>query len=170
MTALVVYESMYGATKAVAEAIGAALGEHGPVRVTEVGALAQEPDGGLVTEDVDLLVVGGPTHAFGMSRPGTRQDARQEGVPVLSSSIGVREWLEEVRLPHGLACAAFDTKVATPALPGAASKAIGKRLRKLGGTLLVEPTSFHVQGKSGGLVDGELDRAGAWAGRLATRG
>ena len=170
MTSLVVFESMYGATKAVAEAIGAVLGELGSARVVEVGAFAQESDARIVTEDVDLLVVGGPTHAFGMSRPGTRQDAGQEGRPILSSSIGVREWLDGVRLPHGLACAAFDTKVATPALPGAASKAIGKRLRKLGGALVAEPTSFHVQGKSGGLLDGELDRARSWAQHLAARG
>ena len=47
MTALVVYESMWGSTKAVAEAIGDGLAPVGPVRVVEVGAFE-----GAISDDV----------------------------------------------------------------------------------------------------------------------
>lgn len=164
MKALVVYESMFGATRSAAEAIGEGLAPHGSVRVVEVGALVEEA-GGSVDEDVDLLVVGGPTHAFSMSRANTREDARKEG-PIISTGPGVREWLDDARIPGGVSWAAFDTKVSTPPLPGAASKAIAKELRKRAGTMVAKPTSFAVQGKSGGLLDGELDRAKAWGDRI----
>ena len=40
--------------------------------------------------DVILLVVGGPTHAFGMSRPRTREDAmKQKGDSARSSGSGM---------------------------------------------------------------------------------
>ena len=165
MKALVVYESMFGATQSAAEAIGDGLAPHGSVRVVEVGALAEE-SGGAVGEDVDLLVVGGPTHAFSMSRANTREDARKEGLPIISTGPGVREWLDGVRIPGGVAWAAFDTKVSTPPLPGAASKSITKELRKLGGRMAAKPMSFAVQGKAGGLLDGELERAKAWGEQL----
>lgn len=161
MKALVVYESMFGATRSAAEAIGEGLAAHGAVRVVEVGALVEE-SGGTVGEDVDLLVVGGPTHAFSMSRANTREDARKEGLPLISTGPGIREWLADVSVPGGAAWAAFDTKVATPPLPGAASKSIAKELRKRAGRMAAKPTSFAVQGKAGGLLDGEFERAKAW--------
>ncbi len=75
MTALVVYESMHGSTQAVAQAIAEGLTPAGRVYVYEVSALAKAPGGRTITTDLNLLVVGGPTHAFGLSRPNTRQDA-----------------------------------------------------------------------------------------------
>ena len=71
--ALVVYESVLGNTQAVAKAIAEGLGESRPVTVKEV---SDAPDA--IPPDVGLLVVGGPTHAFGMSRPETRADAARE--------------------------------------------------------------------------------------------
>lgn len=161
MKALVVYESMFGATQSAAEAIGEGLTPHGSVRVVEVGALVDE-SGGAVADDVDLLVVGGPTHAFSMSRANTRRDARKEGLPIISSGVGVREWLDGATIPGGVACAAFDTKVATPKLPGAASSGITKRLRRLGGRMTAKAETFAVQGTAGGLLEGERERAKAW--------
>ncbi|MCV2394879.1 flavodoxin domain-containing protein [Actinotalea sp. M2MS4P-6] len=160
MTVLVIYESMWGATKAVAEAIGAGLGE-ADVRVVDVGEA--EP---VVPGDVDLLVVGGPTHAFGMTRASTRANAAKDHPPVLSPT-GVREWLETAKLPAGLACAAFDTKVVTPDLPGSAGKGIDKSLRRLGGHPVAKPTTFRVHGKWDGLAEGEAERARAWGAELA---
>lgn len=165
MTALVVYESMYGNTKAIAEAIGEGLAASREVRVAEVSALAAE--GTTVGADVDLLVVGGPTHAFSMSRANTRADALKrapEGSVI--SSTGVREWLAEVTLPAGTAVAAFDTKVLKPNLPGAAAKAIEKELRRRGGRPVVKAHSFKVEGNTG-LIDGETDAARAWGAQLA---
>lgn len=168
MTSLVVYESMFGATKALAEEIARALGDGGPARVIEVGALAA--DGPTLPDDVDLLVVGAPVHAFGMSRASTRRDAAKEQSPVISATIGVREWLELLVVRPGLRFATFDTKVLTPRLPGSAAKAIDKHLRAAGAVRICPPRTFSVHGKADGLVDGELDAARAWADTLtATR-
>jgi len=155
---------MFGATKALAEEIAEALGGVGPVRVVEVGALAAE--GHEIPADVDLLVVGAPVHAFGLSRDSTRREATKEQSPVISATIGVREWLDHISLRQGLRCAAFDTKVVTPRLPGSAAKAIDKQLRGAGAVRACPPRTFSVHGKSGGLVDGELAAAHTWAGTL----
>ena len=170
MTALVVYESMYGSTKAIAEAIGEGLAPVGPVRVLEISALAAAPGGRTISPQIDLLVVGAPTHAFGLSRPNTRQDAATDAPNgrVISDGKGLREWLAEISLPlGGTRFAAFDTKVARPALPGSAAKGAHKALVRMGGRPVAEPRSFGVHGKNGGLVDGELQAATEWAAGLA---
>jgi len=70
MRAVVVYESMYGNTHQVAEAIGAGLRSSFEVSVVPVSEA-----GPAVLADADLLVVGGPTHVHGMSRTSTRKAA-----------------------------------------------------------------------------------------------
>ena len=163
MRALVVYESMFGSTKAIAEAIAEGIGESGVVEVVEVGAFAAGADGGAVPAEVTLLVVGGPTHAFSMSRESTREDAAKEApAGVISTGKGLREWLEDVKVADGLRFAAFDTKVLKPNLPGSAAKAADKRLRQHGARPVTKPHSFKVHGKSDGLVDGELEAAREW--------
>ena len=73
MSALVVYESMFGNTQSIAKGIGEGLSSRMTVEIVEVG---EAPS--VIDPDVELLVVGGPTHAFGMRRPGTRQNAAQQ--------------------------------------------------------------------------------------------
>jgi flavodoxin len=164
MRALVVYESMFGNTQTVAEAVAEGLSSRLRVDLVEVGTAPAA-----IGNDVDLLVVGGPTHAFGMSRPGTRQDAaRQAGHNVVSAGIGLREWLAGVREePTGVAAATFDTRVKKPHLPGSAARAAEKRLRKLGSRVVAPSTSFYVTGTDGPLVDGEPERARQWGEKLA---
>ena len=70
MSALVVFESIYGNTKLVAEAVAHGLSESIEVEVLEVGSAPLH-----LAPEVALLVVGAPTHAFGLSRPNTRHDA-----------------------------------------------------------------------------------------------
>lgn len=167
MKALVVYESMFGSTQKVAEAIGQALSQHGTVRVVEVGSLLAEEGGRVVPHDVDLVVVGGPTHTFGMSRASTRAEAVRKHGAVISTGGGVREWLDGVRLPPGVAAAAFDTRVGTMRLAGgAAAKGIDKWLQRLGARTVSGPTSFLVQGMTGGLLDGQLAKASQWGNTL----
>lgn len=167
MTAVVVYESMYGSTRAVAEAVAEGLREaHVRTEVVEVGAL--ESRGGEVPAGTTLLVVGGPTHAFSMSRPATRAEATTYATGALvSTGHGIREWLDHVDLPDGVAFATFDTKVAKPPLPGSAARAAAKRLRARGCRALVRPHSFLVQGRTEGLHDGELEKARHWGKGLA---
>jgi hypothetical protein len=161
--ALVVYESMYGNTQAVAEAVAKGLAVRMDVDVVEVGTAPTQFGG-----DADLVVVGGPTHAFGMSRPATRRDAAQrENRAVISMGRGIREWLSSLADPHGVAAAAFDTRVDRPRVPGSAARAALRRLRKLGFRVLDRPMSFYVNGGVGPLLEGELDRARSWGERLA---
>lgn len=164
MRALVVYESMFGNTKQIAQAVAEGLAHHAEVIVDDV---AHAP--GEVPPDIDLVVLGGPTHAFSMSRPGTRDGAVERGADRARAGLGIREWL--AALPdggHPQSFAAFDTRVDMPLLPGAASRAATRVARRLG-FRVVEPESFLVFGYEGPLLDGEVDRARAWGRRLGVR-
>lgn len=165
MTALVVYESMYGNTRTIAEAVARGLSATNEVRVLEVGEAHELPP------DLELLVVGGPTHAFGMSRPQSRDEARSKAPDrrVVSEGQGLREWL--AALPHQrrpVAAAVFDTKVRKP-LTGSAAKGAAKALKAAGFRLVAEPADFGVQGSTGPLEDGEIERAEAWGSLVGSR-
>ncbi|MGN6331478.1 MAG: flavodoxin family protein [Motilibacteraceae bacterium] len=169
MRVVVVYESMHGSTEQVARAVADELrGRH---EVTLVGV--DEVDAHRLPA-ADLLVVGGPTHAHGMSRQHSRKSAQDQAdaVPLTGTGVGVRELLEDLPVVHGLRAAAFDTRIDKPELlTGAASHGIGKRLRSRGYDLVTEPESFLVHSKGGheSLVDGELARAATWAAELERR-
>lgn len=89
MTALVVHESMFHNTATIAEVVARGLAGEG-MNVTCVD-VAEAPR--LADVEADLLVVGAPTHAFSLSRPGTRQDAVRQGAPAEHARTGIREWL-----------------------------------------------------------------------------
>jgi Flavodoxin domain len=164
MKALIVYESMWGNTQKVAEAIAAGLRETVDVEVMEVGHAPEEPG-----SEVALVVAGGPTHAFSMTRPSTRADAVTKGAPQGSSSTGLREWLDGLpsgHHPQGIAT--FDTRVRTVRhLPGSAAKSAAKTARRHGYERAAVPQSFYVDDVAGPLLEGELDRATAWGRDLA---
>lgn len=161
MSTLVVYESMWGNTRSVAEAVARGIGPD--VRVVEV---TEAPP--TVPGDVDLLVVGGPTHAFSMSRPSTREDAVRQGARTDHEETGIREWLAAQSASDRLDVASFDTKVAkVRRLPGSAAKAAAKEVRRHHLGRLVATTSFFVAGTEGPLLDHELDRAQEWGASLA---
>ena len=159
MRALVVYESMFGCTRDIASAVAGGLSPVMEVELVEVGVATHA-----VAEGTSLLVVGGPTHAFGMSRPRTREDSlRQPGHIAGSIDIGIREWLETLEpVPGGVAAAAFDTRVNHPRLPGSAAHGIDKRLRARGLKTIAPPESFWVTGMTGPLLPGETACAKAW--------
>ncbi|MFI7003433.1 flavodoxin domain-containing protein [Nocardia sp. NPDC050175] len=164
MHSRVVYESMFGNTAAVAEAIAAGLRTYGTVEVLNVAAAAN-----VSAPSVDLLVVGAPTHTFGLSRQRTRRDAAGRTDAPVVIDIGVREWLDAaLPVPAGSRAAAFGTNIAKPSwLPGSAAHGVGKRLRRLRYELVGDPMDFLVDGMTGPLSAGELARARAWAERLA---
>jgi hypothetical protein len=160
MRALVIYESMYGNTQRVAEAVADGLRKHLPTTVAEVGTVA---DG--LGDDVALLVVGGPTHAFSMSRDSTRADAASKvTTPVVSRGRGLREWIDAVCAHNGSRppAATFATKVRRPRLFGSAASAAAKRLRRGGFPLVTPPANFWVEGSEGPLSQGALESAQAW--------
>jgi hypothetical protein len=164
MRALIVYESMFGNTRDIARAIGEGLTTHGvEATVIEVGAAPAVPEAGL-----DLLVVGGPTHVFGLSRRTTRASAADQATgAIVSTGTGLREWLDD--LPEGARswAVAFDTHVARK-VPGSAARAAERRLRRRGYPIAAPAESFHVTDVEGPLVEGEEDRARRWGAALAT--
>lgn len=163
MNALVVFESLWGNTRALAEAVADGMGDD--VSHVDV-ADAPVP----VPDDVDLLVVGGPTHAFSMSRASTRHDAEGKGAPAGHAARGIREWLGELSASEHIDVATFDTRVGSVRhLPGSAAKAAGKEVRRHRLGRLVATESFYVRDVGGPLLDGELDRARAWGRSLAGR-
>jgi flavodoxin len=163
MKALVVYESMFGDTEQVARAVADGLSTRMTVELVEAGR-APAPIGELV----DLVVVGGPTHAFSMPRQSTREDAVRQGAKVAATSVGIREWIDHLsRGPHSEKVATFDTKIGKARhMPGSA-RAAAKGMRRHGYATLVKPESFWVEDVSGPLRDGELERARAWGEELA---
>lgn len=171
MRAVVVYESIYGNTHAIAEAIATGLRERHEVTLMPASDnLSRELDLG-----VDLLVVGGPTHVHGMSSDFSRRsvltEAEKQGdagpVPHIEGEA-LRDVIDRLDCSDGLAAAAFDTRIDKPLLiTGSAAKGIAKRLRGRGFSLVAEPESFLVEGTAGPLVEGELARATEWGRALA---
>jgi hypothetical protein len=170
MRVLIVVESMFDNTRRIAAAIAEGLAPHGTVDVVNV---AEGP--AAVPGDVDLLVVGGPTHAHGMTTRDSRRSAAQRAASgLVPFRTGMREWLADLEAPAaGMAGAAFDTRIKGPSLLwGSAAQAAAKELRRLGFESLADPASFLVKGPLGPvydvLVDGELERARAWGENLGT--
>ena len=175
MRTLVLYESMYGNTHLVAASVADGLASFGPVRTLPVHAAG--PDD---LRDVDLVVVGAPTHARDLPTPASRTSAIEGAatddgwsrvtLDAEARGTGVREWIEELDGAGGArTAAAFDTRVAAPAiLVGRASKAIASRLRDRGWSLVAPPESFIVDTHQR-LRRGEIERARSWGADLGAR-
>jgi hypothetical protein len=171
MKAVVIFESMYGNTRAIAQAVAEGIGASGDIQVTVSPVRDASAE---LTREADLLVVGGPTHAHGMSRRGTRRAAlaaaakRDSGLTVdpAADGPGVRDWLARLDRPRAMG-AAFDTRLTAPAIvTGNAATGIARRLWRSGVTVLVKPQSFLVT-KNNELSSGETVRAREWGRRLA---
>ena len=165
--ALVVVESMFGNTDHLARAVAAGLRDAG-VDTAVVDVAAAPVD---LSADLDLLVLGAPTHAFSLSRPSTRADAVRQGASPERAATGMREWLSAV-LPqdprHSPVTAVFDTRVSkVRRLPAAAGPRAARLARRRGLTVLGRPEAFLVADVCGPLVDGEIERAAAWGHSLA---
>ena len=141
MNTLVVYDSLYGNTKTIAQAIGDAI--PGEVEVLHVG---EAKASGL--EAYNLLVVGAPTHG---AKPSEDAQAFLDRNPAKALS--------------GIGVAAFDTRMTNKlvTLFGTAATKIAKVLVKKGGTEAGPPVGFYVTGGEGPLREGEVERAAQWA-------
>jgi flavodoxin len=143
MKTLVVYDSLYGNTKAVAQAIAQAIG--GEMRLLHVRQVGASDLAG-----VDLLILGSPTHGS-LASEATRSLLGTMGSP---SQANAR-------------AATFDTRLTWPFLErwgGFAASKMASSLQEKGWTLVGEPGGFFVRGlKKGPLKPGELDRAARWA-------
>jgi len=168
MRALVVYESMYGNTHVVASNIADGLRATHEVTLVPVAGATED-----LVAGADLVVVGGPTHMHGLSSPATRRMAAQAAAkPASGLSLdpdacgpGLRDWLKGLGGGHALV-AAFDTRInGVPAFTGAASRGIGRLLKRHGYRLIAAPESFLV-GQQNALLDGEASRARRWGAAL----
>jgi hypothetical protein len=169
MKAVIVYESLYGNTHAVAEAVAEGLRERAEVDISPV-----EDSPSAVVEGADLLVVGGPTHVHGMSSRNTRKGAvdaavKQHRQPPDVGGPALRDWFDAIGNAGGVPAAAFDTRLPPPKLvTGSAARGIAKRLRRHGFEVLGEE-SFLVEHSEGPPVEGELERAREWGRTLVAR-
>ena len=152
MKALVVYDSVWGNTEKIAQAIGGALGAAGETETVRVGDVTPGQVLG-----AQILVVGSPTQKF--------------------TALGSISKLLK-RIPNGglegTKVTAFDTRFSPSdtdsrilkvlaGIFGYAAEPIAGRLVKKGGQLIVPPEGFIVKGTEGPLKDGELERAADWA-------
>lgn len=174
--ALVLYESLFGNTSAIAAAIADGVRQARPGAEVDV---RQVDDSGPLPGDVDLVVVGAPTHFWGLTRPVTRAMERQyerRAVPRVhaggatrrraDATIGMRSGIAALPAGGGRAAAAFDTRMTGP-LTGGAGREIARRIERAGYRLVAEPRSFFVEAVPGPLCPGETERARAWGASLA---
>jgi flavodoxin I len=154
MKALVIYDSQYGNTEKIAQAIGQALGS--PEQVTILKVNQVKP--GQIT-GIDLLIVGSPTQQF---RSTSAVKDLLNGIP--------KNGLKGVRV------AAFDTRFTEKKIKdtssvlsffvriyGFAAKTISDKLKEKGAELVLPPEGFYVEDMEGPLKAGELERAAEWA-------
>jgi flavodoxin I len=140
MKVLIVYDSKFGNTEKVAQAIAAGLDAKGDSRLVRVDMVKPED-----LEGLDALIVGSPVHAWG---PTTKIKSFLKGLKPDALS--------------GVKAVAFDTGYKTR-VAGSATKKIEKMLKKAGCSMTVPGEKFIVTGNKGPLAEGELDKASAWA-------
>ena len=136
MKALVIYDTTFGNTKKIAEAISETL-VAASIAVSEVRA-DELPS-------YDLIVVGSPILGWKPS---------EKTIAFLGSLRAGQ--LEKVK------AAAFDTRVKM-FIHGDAAGKISKALAAAGAQMVTGPQAFHVKGKEGPLFEGEIENAKSWA-------
>ena len=168
MKFVVVYESMFGNTKTIGEAIAEGLHEASEVTAGTVDDVSPDE-----VRDAALIVTGGPTQARGMAKPDARQTiARNHALdkygPVEPGHESLIGWLERLPAGRGVA-AAFDTRFAKPMWrTGSAAKEVARRLSGKGYSM-IWTQSFFVEATGGPLANGERERAVAWGRELAAK-
>jgi flavodoxin I len=145
MKALVVYDTKYGNTELVAQAIAAGMG-------SGAAAVRVGTDAAKVTTGIDILVLGSPVIG---GRPTKPMQEFIKGIPPAAGSP--------------LAVATFDTRWTTDAARkmGYAADRMADQLSQQGYRLISKPNGFVVIGQKGPMTEGELERAAQWGKELA---
>lgn len=154
MKALVIYDSVSGNTRKIAEAIAATIEG---CQATAIAVEAAKPSD---LSDVKLIIIGSSSHGL---RPS----------PLIMKFI---ESIPDKGL-EGINVASFDTRIVKENIKKLmqrllaetsdfAARPIAEALRKKGGTLVLLPEPFFLEGEDGPLREGEAERAALW-GKLA---
>jgi flavodoxin len=142
MNTLVIYDSQFGNTERIAQAIASMLSEFGQARAIRV-----DPTHPVDFQGVDLLILGCPTQGW-------------KPTPAMQTFLGN----VSPKSLRGLAVACFDTRFDKPRwMTGSAARVMDKKLRAMGVLPALPPESFFVAGTEGPLASGELERAAKWA-------
>ncbi len=164
MHALVVYESMFGATRRLAEQVAEGMGDGSAVRCVRADHVSAAD-----LADTDLVVLGAPIHARTLpsaasrreaatwpTRPGATVDLEPgAGSPGLRELIARSDW-------RGRRFACFGSRSTLPRiLTGGVARAIRRRVRRAGGIPVAEPLDIRVDG-GGTPTAGSLESARAW--------
>ena len=157
MQVLILYESFFGNTEKIAQAIGESIEGAEEVTVREISTIDPE-----TLEMPDVLIVGSPTRGF---RP---SQATMDFISRLPESRMLDQMF-----------AAFDTRIALSYIKsgvlrfivktgGYASSVIEKKLKQKGGIPIIPSDGFCVKDSEGPLMEGETDRARKWASGIRT--
>jgi flavodoxin len=141
MKVLIIYDSLWGATKKIAQAMGEALGENAKVTKIDHANIAD-------FADYDLIVVGSPTQA-GKSSPQMQTFLNSIPQDALKSKKAV----------------SFDTRLKMQFVKifGFAAPRIEKTLREKAADIVAPSAGFYVTtGKKPVILEGEIERATAW--------
>ena len=170
MNALIVYESMFGNTRRIAESIAEGLQSAGATATLTTAADAPPQ-----LADYELVVVGAPTHAHTLPQAASRSQAvewaedpeRRLTLAAGATKSGVRERIESVEVSDpARRFAAFSTRVDIARIfAGDAAVAIARRLHRR--HVDVEDHEDFLVDRDSHLVVGEEQRAASWATRLA---
>lgn len=161
MKALVVYESLWGNTAAIARAIAEGIGPDAAALTTDAASPA-------AIADVDLIVAGAPVLGFSLASDKirgsvARSEANASKPPDLAHP-SLCSWLEALPRGHGRS-AAFETRIWWS--PRGATGDIETRLERAGYQRVAKAQKFVVKDKYGPLRDGEVERARRWGRELA---
>ena len=161
MKAVVVYESIFGNTAAIAKAVAEGLGP-------DAAALTTDEATSAVVAGAEVVVAGAPVIAFGLAsdktRDGIGRGERNAETPPDVAHPSLKSWLDAMPSGHG-AAAAFETRLWWS--PRGATGSIERALRGAGYATIAKAQRFVVEGKYGPLREGELDRAREWGHQLA---
>jgi flavodoxin len=173
MNIVVVYESMFGNTHQVAEAIADGVREAAPdAQLACVPVAEANPE---LVHVADLLIVGGPTHMRGMTSGMSRKmgvtaeekkpEADRHELEPDAEGPGVRDWFDGLpKATKNSKAAAFDTR-ADQRFAGGAAHGIARRLARHGYDVVADE-GFIIEGTEGPLREGERARAKAWGAAL----
>lgn len=138
MKALVIFDTTFGNTRIIANAIASELGKGAcALKVNEVSPEQYK--------GVDLLIVGSPIIGW---KPAERMG--QFLATLKADSL------------KGIKAATFDTRIKL-FIHGDAAKKISAALEAAGSKIIATPECFYVRGTEGPLFHGEIEKAFRWA-------